>query len=131
MITAEIIGSGSLNNAKIERQQTVEVRIRVQHGGLTGAALRFVAKSADALSDDDDARALLNKTSSVGGGITIDTASTNTVLIARMKLSGLETSVLPLTDLHWGIQVKNAQDEIVLPELKGKITIVSDIVKTL
>lgn len=128
-ITAEIIGSGKLNNATIERQQTVEVRIRVQHGGLAGAALRFILKDATALNDDDDSRALINKSS--GSGITIDPTSTDTILIARMKINGVETNLLPIGELFWGIQVKNSNSEIILPELRGKIAIASDIVRTL
>jgi Fe-S cluster assembly iron-binding protein IscA len=130
-ITAEIIGSGSLNNATIERQQTVEIRIRVQHGGLTGATLRFVAKTATTVNDEDDSRALINKTSAALGGIVIDPSSTNAILIARMKITGIETNLLPIGELFWGIQVKNADDEIILPELRGKIAVAPDIVRTL
>lgn len=131
-ISAEIIGGSSLSNATIERQQTVDVRIRVTHTGLTGAQLRFVAKLPEYTSDEDDSRAVINKHSGTGGGITIDTASSDTILIARMRISASDTSnLLPNTQLDWGIQLKNASGEIPLPELRGKLTITGDIVKTI
>ena len=131
MIAADIIGQSNLNNSYIERQQTVDVRIRVIHTGLSGAEVRFVAKLSEYLDDDNDSRAIINKHSGDGGGINIDSNSSDNILVARMRINAADTNLIPPnTTLDWGIQVKNSSNEVILPELKGKLFIKGDIVKS-
>ncbi|NJO65784.1 MAG: hypothetical protein HC836_49265, partial [Richelia sp. RM2_1_2] len=122
MITADIIGQSNLNNSHIERQQTVDVRIRVVHSGLSASEIRFVAKLPEYLNDDDDSRAIINKHSGDGGGIVVDSNSSDNILVARMRLAAADTLLIPPnTALSWGIQVKNSNGEVMLPELRGRL----------
>lgn len=131
MIAADIIGQSNLNNSHIERQQVVDIRVRVIHTGLTGAEVRFVAKLPEYLDDDDDSRAIINKNSGEGGGIAIDSNSSDNILVARLRINAADTNLIPSgTILNWGIQIKNSSSEVILPELKGKLFIKGDIVKT-
>ena len=131
MITADIVGQSNLNNSRIERQQVVDIRIRVIHAGLSGCEIRFVAKLPENLYDDDDSKAIMNKHSGDGGGIVIDPDSNDNILLARMRINYADTALITTeTTLHWGIQVKNAIGEVFLSELKGKMYIDRDIVKS-
>jgi len=133
MITAEVIGGAKLDGLVLDRQQSVTVRIRVVHTGLLGAKLKFVAKKPENANDPDDGSAIINKSGIQGGaasGIEIDTSSSNTILVGRMKLAKADTELLnPGETLLWGIQLSSSDGEIPLPELRGTLTIRGDLVK--
>lgn len=82
--------SGSMQT----RGDTPVFAIKVRYSGLTGATVRFTAKTC---VDDPDSMAEIKKTSGTGGGIVIDTVnSTADLLLATMTWAINDTATIDI-----------------------------------
>lgn len=83
-----------LNGSMQTRGDTPSFSIKIRGTSLTGASLRFTAKTC---VDDPDSIAEIKKTSGTGGGIVIDADnSTADLLLATMKWSKLDTQTIDI-----------------------------------
>lgn len=83
-----------LENSVQKQGDTPSFAIKFRGTGLTGASLRFTAKTC---VDDPDSVAEIKKTSASSGGIVIDTTnSTDGLLLATMSWLSTDTSTIDI-----------------------------------
>lgn len=116
-------GREPLMGSTQNRGDTPTFAIKVRYNGLTGASLRFTAKTC---VDDPDSMAEIKKTSGTGGGIVIDTTnSTENLLLASMKWAVTDTSTIDIPPsggmpgrirLNYDLQVVTSGGDVITVE---------------